>query len=120
MDLPCAFDSMARSKLWEVLKAKGLDHGQVSFLRALLADLNATVRYGPNGECSEKFGLGRDVSQSCVLAPILFLLYINDLDFNLVTKGKEMPVVGGRIISVLLYANEAVLMTITPNGLQYF
>ena len=58
---------------------------------------------------SDCFNVSNGLKQGCLLSPMLFNLYINDLvnDINLLDKGLN---VDGCKISMLLYADDIVLM----------
>ena len=60
-------------------------------------------------ERSKPFGVSGGLRQECILSPQLFLLYVN----SLVSKLKEAEIgvkCGSQLISVFLYANNAVIM----------
>ena len=60
-------------------------------------------------EQSKPFGVSGGLRQECILSPQLFSLYVN----SLVSKLKEAEIgekCGSQLISVLLYANNAVIM----------
>lgn len=76
-DLNCTFDLVNHAKLWQSLAKMGASTEIVTFLSQLYAQLTARVRYGSRGEVTPHFKITRGTCQGCVLAPLLFLLYIN-------------------------------------------
>ena len=58
---------------------------------------------------SDSFSVTRGLKQGCILSPLLFSLYINSLVERLRGAGVGVEC-GGRMITALLYADDAVLM----------
>lgn len=94
MDLSSAFDRVNRSKLWDLLFSMGMDKNIVYFLSDLHRDLPATVRVDQKGNLTQKIDIIRGVRQGCILAPLGFTLYINNLDSALCGASKDIPCVG--------------------------
>jgi hypothetical protein len=65
----------------------------------------------------EHYDVDIGLKQGCLISPILFNLYINDLAVEL--KDAECGIAaGGEMLSVLLYADDLVLLSSTEQGLQ--
>lgn len=79
-DLSSAFDLVDHNLLWPTLISMGAPRAIVGFLSCSYENLTSQVRFGPPGECSSKFKVGRGIRQGCVFAPILFSLFINGTD----------------------------------------
>lgn len=118
MDLSSAFDQVNRSKLWALLIKLGVDKIIANFLADLHRDLTATVRFDQMGSRTQGIRIIKRVRQGCILAPLLFTLYINNLDLVLGGASKDIPCVGERLIPALLYADDAALLARTAVGLQ--
>ena len=65
-----AFDGVAHSKLWKILKEMGIPDHLTCLLRNLYADQEATVRTGRG--TTDWFQIGKGVRQGCILSPCLF------------------------------------------------
>ena len=74
VDLSKAFDSVDRELLWALLQRSGCPPRFTQVIRELHDGMTVRVRSG--GELSEPFEVSRGVKQGCVLAPVLFNIYV--------------------------------------------
>ena len=74
VDLSKAFDSVDREVLWKILEKCGCPPRFTRVIRNLHDGMKLQVRYG--GDVSEPFEVSRGVKQGCVLAPVLFNIYV--------------------------------------------
>ena len=76
IDLSKAFDTVNRDLLWETLRASGCPQQiyKVNIVRAFHTNMRATVAIG--GEETETFDVGVGVKQGCVMAPVIFNVYL--------------------------------------------
>lgn len=75
VDLRKAYDSVPRDALWRVLRVYGVHQKLVGLLEDLHTGTQAAVRMG--GGLSEWFDVRSGVRQGCVIAPLLFNIYID-------------------------------------------
>ena len=75
IDLTKAFDTVDRQLLWSVLLRFGCPPKFVQLVRAFHDGMTASVVAA--GDCSDTFGVIAGVKQGCVLAPILFNLFVS-------------------------------------------
>ena len=73
IDYAKAFDYVAHSQLWKILKEMGIPDHLTCLLSNLYAGQEATVRTG-HGK-TDWFQIGKGVPQDCILSPSLFNLY---------------------------------------------
>lgn len=113
VDFSAAFDTIDRNALIYKLSCLGVSTRMLAVLRNLYKGTTASVwcREGVTEEFDTKVGL----RQGCVLSPLLFSLFVNDLPEAL-EGGCN---VGGRRVNVLLYADDIVLMAPTAACLQH-
>ncbi len=81
LDFSKAYDTVWRERLLGSLLDQGVPAGYVLLLREFLLNRQARVRF--NGELGRSRKMNQGLPQGSVLAPILFLFYINNLAFLL-------------------------------------
>ena len=96
LDFQKAFDKVPHSKLILKLENIGIRGRLLNWIREWLRDTKQRVVL--NGECSNWESVLSGVPQGSVLGPILFTIYINDLDEGLVNR-------------ILKFADDAKLMS---------
>ena len=85
-------------------------------LRALYANTQSCVLVG--GKRSTWVPVVTGVRQGCVLSPLLFLLFINDLAPRLAACDAGIAIDGGGKLSVLLFADDIVLLAQNKKQMQ--
>ena len=115
IDFAKAFDSVDHDLLWYKLLKQGI-HGKIlKVIQRLYASLQSCVRI--NNDFTDWFSISSGVRQGDNLAPTLFAVFINDLasDVNTVECGVR---VSEQMISLLMYADDIILISDSPEGLQ--
>ena len=118
VDLRGAFDSVNRNLLWDKLNNWGIEPRLLFLLRRLHSSNICQIRLPNSYELSDKLLVDKGVRQGCVLAPLLFNLFLADLPSSLSASTNAAPSLNGSPISVLLYADDAVLLSLTKAGLR--
>ncbi len=77
IDLKKAYDTIGHAKLWTHLQSMGLGGRLIAFMEAAYKDVKYEVRVGES--MSEAFEVRARLQQGCVLSPILFSLYIDEI-----------------------------------------
>lgn len=118
VDFSKAFDSIPRAKLWDNLDSIGVPCGLVRTIQIL--HQNATVKIQVEGELTDKFGSNAGVRQGCPLSPLLFCLYIQDLQTRLDSSRDAHPVqlLKLQTISCLMFADDVVIFSTRKTGMQ--
>ena len=96
-DLTKAFDSVPHRKLICKLRTVGLDDYLVSWILNYLTNRSQSVVL--NGQTSDLLPVTSGVPQGSVLGPLLFLLYVNDINNVALSKDSKL----------ILYADDVLL-----------
>ena len=106
IDLKKAYDSVDRDLLWGKLESLGIQGKILQSIKAVYSDVKCKVKIG--GEVGNEFSVTTGLRQGCVLSPLLFSLYVNDL--MEVLRREEIGVrVDNLIIPGLMFADDLVI-----------
>lgn len=112
VDFKAAFDKISRRLLIYKLYEMGVSTKFVNVIEAIYRTTKSVVWTGK--ELSEEFETRSGVKQGCLLSPLLFALYINDLH-DALCGGLHID---GVNIRLLLYADDIVIMADNVRTLQ--
>ena len=118
IDFKKAFDFVERNKLWSLLSSYGLNGKMLQALMGIYKTVQSCVRSRSGNtdffECP--FGL----RQGCMLSPVLFSLFINELSVEVSKNGKHGVQLFPDIyeILMLLFADDVILVSDSIVGLQ--
>ena len=112
VDFKAAFDKVPRNLLFYKLHAMGVSTKLVYFIESVYKQTKVAVRVGE--EMSDFFETSSGLKQGCLLSPLLFILYINDLH-NTLGGGLN---IAGINVRILMYADDIVLLAEDHKVLQ--
>ena len=116
VDYEKAFDRVDWKKLIRALRRIGIDWRE----RRLIGNLymGQKIRIRIEGEYSEPGLIGRGVRQGCPLSPVLFNIYIEELNREAMEDMEEGIKIGGKMIKALRFADDQAMMANSQEGLQ--
>ena len=115
IDFRKAYDSIDRSLLWLKLEDLGIGGNILNVIKSMYNDVEYCVRL--NGINTEWFKVMNGLKQGCMLSPLLFNLFINNLVETINNLGLGVDI-GQEKVSILLYADDLVLIAETETDLQ--
>ena len=116
IDFKKAFDRVWHDGLWHGLRSFGIEEGRVQIMKSLYSSASSAVLLNNNvSNCFRTTTVG--VRQGCLLSPILFNLYLENMRETL-HNFKSTIFIGGRIISNLRFADDIDLMGGNNDELQ--
>lgn len=116
VDFQKAYDSINRRLLWDKLSDIGLKGKIIRSLKAIYNDVKCSVRI--NGHYSDWFSVESGVKQGCLLSPMIFNLFLNDLSNAIEQTGLGVDIQGTRI-GMLCYADDLAVMAESEEDLQH-
>ena len=118
VDLRKAFDSVNRNKLWFVMKQAGIKGKLLQIVHNMHESVNICVRN--DREVSDFFVSKNGLKQGCVLSPLLFCLFIEELHTEIIDSGTTDIQLSPDIIEIfiLMFADDITMLADSVVGLQ--
>jgi len=118
IDFSKAFDTVSRDLLWKKLQMCGVNIELIKAIQSLYRGHCAKIFI--NGEFSQSNEIKRGVKQGCTLSPILFSTFINEFPKLINNMGLGVKLSSDVILSILLFADDIVLMCESEKELQNY
>ena len=115
-DFSKAYDRISRSLLWNKLNNMGVSNKFLTALQSLYTDVKCCVNV--NGHKSDWFPVSVGLKQGCLISPLLFNLYINDLVDEIKSLKCGVDIDEEDNIDILLYADDIALIAKSESDLQ--
>ena len=117
IDFRKAFDRVYHEGLWSTLQKCGIDHELITMIKALYNNNSSSVLISNNIGNSFKSTVG--VRQGCILSPLLFNIYLEEIMSEVQDDITASISIGGRLVWNLTFSDEIDLIAGTNNELQY-
>ena len=115
LDVQKAYDTVWRNGLWKKLWEIGIRGKMWRMMKSMTECARSAVML--DGEISNYVDILQGVAQGCTLSPNLFKVYINDMIVAVEAAKQGVPV-GDDTVSGLMFADDFVCISETPEGLQ--
>ena len=99
IDYKKAFDCVDHERLWVILRDMGVPVHLIVLLRRLYTNQEATVRT-EFGE-TDNIDIGKGVRQGCILSPLLFNIYAENIMIEALEEWERGISIGGRMVTNL-------------------
>ena len=116
LDVAKAYPSVWRKGLWYKLWDVGVRGRMWRVLRTLYSKCEVSVRVG--GQTNDWYEEFVGVREGCVLSPLLYAIYINELPAELDREGCGGVRFGTKLVRCLMFADDVVLMATSASELQ--
>ena len=124
VDFTKAFDSVWRDGLWQKLLKHGIQGKTFDIIKNMYNEIKSCVTV--NGCSSTFFKCQQGVRQGENLSPLLFSIYLNDLDNFMHTSGckgieiniQDQEFIIFLILFVILYADDSLVLSDNPKDFQ--
>ncbi|CAG2248147.1 unnamed protein product [Mytilus edulis] len=115
IDFKKAYDTVNRFLLFCKLESIGISSKMLNALKSLYHKVQSCVKV--NGNLTQWFDVQCGLKQGCVLSPILFNIFINNLVNEVKSLNVGIPIEEEKIC-ILLYADDIVLLAENESDLQ--
>ena len=85
-DFRKAFDSVVRTRLWNILRKRGVKGKMYQGIVCMYKVVKAKVRSG--GDLTDSFMCPRGLKQGDICSPVLFSLFIDELANEIIERGR--------------------------------
>lgn len=116
VDLKKAFDSVYRNALWLKLYKLGINGKMLRIIRALYDSVKCCIRHCDS--YSDFFEVSVGLKQGETLSPILFSLFVEDLEIYLQSRPDSGLCINDINIMLLMFADDMVIIGDSPEELQ--
>ena len=116
VDFRKAFDSVDHTMLWSKLIKLGISEQLLEVLQAMYSTATSSVKLYKY-EATHQFPCTKGIRQGCNLSPLLFSLFISDLEKEHIRNAAGSRL-GSTIVNLLMYADDLVLVSSSSSGIR--
>ena len=119
IDFKKAFDSVWHEGLFHRILSYGIGGKMFDLIKTLYTRSTCAVKLGKNR--TDSFPYRRGVRQGCILSPLLFNLFINELPLSFNASNTDpFTLPNGTKLNSLLYADDLVILSKSKTGLDNY
>ena len=118
IDFRKAFDSVVRTKLWNILRKRGVKEKTYQAIVCMYKVVKAKVRSG--SDLTDSFMCPRGLKQGDICSPVLFSMFIDELANEIMERSRHGIKLTPDLVQIfiLLLAYNVILASYTVCGLQ--
>ncbi|XP_075151162.1 uncharacterized protein LOC142225273 [Haematobia irritans] len=116
IDYEKAFDNVLHDRLIDILNAINIEQKEIQCIKSLYWHQTAQVEI--NGYMTESIPISKGVRQGCILSPLLFNIYSEQIFRESVNSIRNGIVVSRSVLNNIRYADDTTLMTHSISQLQ--
>ena len=116
IDFSKAYDRVNRVLLWKKLENIGVTGHMLNCIKGIYSNVSSSVKLS-HSVFTDWFSVGTGLRQGCILSPICFNLYINDMAMEIKSKCTGVKVNNDNV-SILMYADDVALLAESEDDLQ--
>ena len=116
IDFTKAFDYVVRDNLWYKLVSLGLRGNILNIIKSMYTSVKSRVKFA--NKLGNEFECSLGVRQGECLSPLLFSLYLNDIEAQFINSGLDGIDIDMFKIFMLLYADDIVIFANNQEQLQ--
>ena len=113
IDMQKCFDSIYRNGLWYKLYNMGIQGKFLRIIKDMYSNVKSCVKLCNNNSDFFEYAVG--LRQGEVMSPILFSLFVNDIEENIINDNINLD---DSITNLLLFADDMVIIGNSPTDLQ--
>jgi hypothetical protein len=116
VDLSKAFDNVWRHGLLYKMAEIGIQGKVFEIIRSMYENTEYSIK--TNSGASRNFSLDIGVKQGCVLSPLLFNIYVNDMKDYFEPDACSPPTLDGIQVTHLLHADDLIMFSTSASGIK--
>lgn len=116
VDYQKAFDRVKHDELLSLLEDIGIDDKDLRIIKNLYYNQTANIRV--DNQLTEAISIERGVRQGCILSPMLFNVYSENIFKQALDEYDEGILINGERINNIRYADDAIIFADSLEGLQ--